>query len=147
MATLIVLYILFVEEDFQTDLNDFLSFLLIWIGPFAGIWVVDTALRRFRYSAADIHNPAGGHYGRGGFNLNGLVALALGAFVCWLTINAPRYQGPLSDAILADGDLTWLLGPLVGGAIYALLSWREIRRREPAVEPAGRTSTDPPLPY
>jgi nucleobase:cation symporter-1, NCS1 family len=148
VATGIVLYILFVEEDFQTTLNDFLSFLLIWIGPFAGIWLVDNTLRRFRYSPTDIHNPVGGrYYGRGGFNLNGLAALVLGAIVCWLTINAPRYQGPLSDRLLADGDLTWLLGPLVGGAAYALLSWREIRRDDVAADQSlGRAITDPGVP-
>jgi nucleobase:cation symporter-1, NCS1 family len=127
VATLIVLYILFVSEDFQTTLNDFLSFLLIWIGPFAGIWLADNVLRRFVYDPGDLHRLDGGrYYGTGGFRLPGLIALAVGAIVCFLVINAPKYQGPLSKSLLSDGDLTWLVGPPVAALVYVLLTRREM---------------------
>jgi nucleobase:cation symporter-1, NCS1 family len=133
VATLIVLYILFVSNDFMTTLNDFLSFLLIWIGPFAGIWLADNVLRRFVYDPVDLHRLDGGrYYGKGGFRLAGLIALAVGAVVCFLTISAPKYQGVLSKSILADGDLTWLLGPPVAALAYVLLTRREMRSTVPS---------------
>jgi len=129
VATVIVLYILFVSEDFQATLNDFLSFLLVWIGPFAGIWLADNVLRRFVYDPADLHRLDGGrYYGWKGFRTPGLVALVVGAIVCFLTLSAPKYQGPLSESLLSNGDLTWLLGPPVGALVYVLLTRREMRK-------------------
>ena len=44
--------------------NDFLSLLLIWIGPFAGVWLIDGTLRRWSYDPVDIHAVQAGAAGR-----------------------------------------------------------------------------------
>ena len=37
----------------------------------------------------------------------------------------PSYQGPISNAT-GGGDLSWLLGMVVAGAIYFVLSFRSV---------------------
>jgi nucleobase:cation symporter-1, NCS1 family len=130
VATVLVVYVVFISTNFLTDLNDFLSLLLIWIGPFAGVWLIDGALRRWSYDPVDIHavqaGTEGRYWGWHGLNVKGFIAMLSGAVVCVLTINSPVLQGPISKA-LSGSDLTWLLGPVVAGAIYFVLARDEVR--------------------
>jgi NCS1 family nucleobase:cation symporter-1 len=128
IATATVLYVLFVS-DYTSYILDFLSFLNIWIGPFGAIWIVDGLLRRWRYDAGDIHStaPSGRYHYRSGFNIKGLAALAAGMAVGALTINAPVFEGYLSRTLLWDGDLGWLLPWVISGALYYVLTARDVR--------------------
>lgn len=130
IATVLVIYVVFISTDFLTDVNDFLSLLLIWIGPFAGVWLIDGTLRRWSYDPVDIHavsaGSAGRYWGWHGINLKGFISMLIGAGVCVLTINSPILQGPLSKS-LSDSDLTWILGPVVAGAIYYVIARRDVR--------------------
>jgi NCS1 family nucleobase:cation symporter-1 len=131
VAGALIIYILFVKEDFQSTLNDILSLLLVWVGPFGAIWLTDAALRRWYYNADEIHSNSGGRYfGRGGFRIEAIVALLAGMLVAFLSMNAPVNQGPLSSALFSDGDLSWLLGPAVGAGVYLLLAARGVRSEE-----------------
>jgi nucleobase:cation symporter-1, NCS1 family len=130
VATVLVIYVVFISTNFLTDVNDFLSLLLIWIGPFAGVWLVDGSLRRWSYDPVDIHairsGADGRYWGWHGINVKGFAAMLIGAGVCVLTINSPILQGPLSKAL--DGsDLTWILGPVVAGGIYYALARADVR--------------------
>jgi NCS1 family nucleobase:cation symporter-1 len=130
VATVLVVYVIFISEDFLTTLNDFLSMLIVWIGPFGGVWLMDGLLRRWSYDPIDIHAVAAGARGRywgwHGINLRGLFAMLVGSGVCLLTVNAPIFQGPLSKEL--DGaDLSWLLGPLVSAALYFAIARRQVR--------------------
>ena len=130
VATILVVYVLFISTNFLTDVNDFLSLLLIWIGPFAGVWLVDGTLRRWKYDPLDIHavreGSAGRYWGWHGINVKGFVSMLIGAVVCVLTIDSPILEGPISKS-LSGSDLTWLLGPLV--ARHHLLRNRPGRRQ------------------
>jgi NCS1 family nucleobase:cation symporter-1 len=138
VATVLVVYVVFISEDFLTDVNNFLSMLIVWIGPFGGVWLVDGMLRRWHYDPVDIHAVAAGARGRywgwHGINLKGFAAMLAGSGVCLLTLKSPIYQGPLSHAL--DGaDLSWILGPVVAGAIYLLIARDDAERA--AVVPAS----------
>ena len=130
VATLLVIYIVFISESFTTVVNDFLSLLVVWIAPFGGVWLADGVLRRWRYDPADIHaveaGPRGRYWGWNGINVAGFVALAAGVVVCLLTVNAPIYQGPVSK-MLSDSDLSWILGLPVSAATYLALARRTVR--------------------
>jgi purine-cytosine permease-like protein len=130
VATILVIYVVFISTNFLTDVNDFLSLLLIWIGPFAGVWLVDGTLRRWSYDPIDIHavrsGAAGRYWGWHGINVKGFASMLIGAGVCVLTINSPILQGPISKS-LSGSDLTWILGPVVAGAIYYVLARDEVR--------------------
>jgi NCS1 family nucleobase:cation symporter-1 len=47
----------------------------------------------------------------------------------------PSYQGPISNAT-GGGDLSWLLGMVVAGAIYYVLSFRSVPREVAEGAPA-----------
>src|SRR4029079_398548 len=47
ISNAIVLYILFVQ-DFSTALNNFVALMIVWLAPFAGVWITDGLLRRWR---------------------------------------------------------------------------------------------------
>ena len=122
-STVITLYIVFVQ-DFTTALNDFIALLVMWVGPYGGIWIADAYLRRGRYDALALHHqgPAAGRYwGWRGLNPAGCIALAAGMLVAAMTMKSPLYDGPLARA-LGGADLSWLLGFPVAGVIYAALT-------------------------
>ena len=130
VATLLVIYIVFISESFTTVVNDFLSLLVVWIAPFGGVWLADGVMRRWRYDPVDIHaveaGPRGRYWGWNGINVAGFAALAAGVVVCLLTVNAPIYQGPVSK-MLSDSDLSWILGLPVSAATYLALARRTVR--------------------
>jgi purine-cytosine permease-like protein len=130
VATVLVIYVVFISSNFLTDVNDFLSLLLIWIGPFGGVWLIDGMLRRWSYDPVDIHAVRAGTQGRywgwHGVNVKGFVSMLVGAGVCVLTINSPIFEGPVSKA-LSGSDLTWVLGPVVAGALYYILARADVR--------------------
>jgi NCS1 family nucleobase:cation symporter-1 len=131
LSTLVVLYILLVNEDFYTTTANFLPILNCWIGPFGAIMIADGVLRRFRYDPISAHRftPESRYWYSGGFNMRGLVSLGVGIVVGLLTVNAPDLQGPLSK-VLYDGDLSWIAPPIAAALCYWLL--------------AGRTATTAP---
>jgi nucleobase:cation symporter-1, NCS1 family len=130
VATLLVIYVVFISTNFLTDLNNFLSLLLIWIGPFAGVWLVDGTLRRWAYDPVDIHaikaGSDGRYWGWHGINTKGFVSMLAGAVVCVLSIDSPILEGPISKAF-SGADFTWVLGPIVGGAVYYGLARNDVR--------------------
>ena len=48
VSTAMVLYILLVQ-DFTTVLHHFVALLVVWLGPFAAVWMTDGLMRRWRY--------------------------------------------------------------------------------------------------
>jgi NCS1 family nucleobase:cation symporter-1 len=134
IACLLIVYVLFINEDFVSTINDFIAIVVIWIAPFGAIWVTDSVLRRHYYDASELHAGRGGRYwGVGGGNLRGVAAFLVGAVAAALTMNAPVFQGPLSEALFSGGDMAWLFGPLAGAAVYAALTVPQIRRVTQAV--------------
>jgi purine-cytosine permease-like protein len=128
-STLITLYIVFVQ-DFTTALNDFIALLVMWVGPYGGIWIADAWLRRGRYDALALHSKgpaAGSYWGWRGVNPAGCIALAAGMLVAAMTMKSPLYNGPLTQA-LGGADVSWLLGFPIAGLIYAVLTLTLERR-------------------
>jgi hypothetical protein len=80
VATCLVIYVIFVS-DFLSSLNNFLSFLVVWAGPYAGVWVADGLKRRWRYDASAIHDMSrqqGVYWYRNGVNPIGWSSLLFG---------------------------------------------------------------------
>ncbi len=130
------------KGSFYTDLSGFLDYIVVWLGPWFGIFLVDYLLRRGRYDARSLAARRGGVYWRNnGFNWKALVALALGMFAAMMWTDAayyvPSYTSPLSNHT-HGADLSWLLGLVVAGLTYYLLSRSSVPQEQgTSVGPAG----------
>ena len=121
---------------FLDSLETFASLLVVWLGPFGGVYVSDAILRRWRWDPTDLHDrsPRGQYWGRNGWNIPGWIALGSGMLTTVMTMNSVIYVGPVAHA-LGGTDLSWLLGLPVSAAVYVALS--ATRLRSPDAERLG----------
>jgi nucleobase:cation symporter-1, NCS1 family len=119
------------SSRFYTLLSDFLLFIILWLGPWCAIYLVDSWLRKNRYDPASLLASKGGLYYRtGGFHWPALIAQACGMVVAALWLNAySPYVGPLASRIGGSfgSDFSVFLGLAVGGLVYWLLAARNVR--------------------
>jgi nucleobase:cation symporter-1, NCS1 family len=120
------------SSHFYTLLSDFLLFIILWLGPWCAIYLVDSYLRRNRYDgAALLDESSGGRYFRnGGFHWPAVIAQVLGMVVAALWLNAySPYVGPLAsrNGGPLGSDFSVFLGLIVGGLVYWVLAAREVR--------------------
>jgi purine-cytosine permease-like protein len=126
----LVAYAVF-SAHFYTLLADFLSFIIVWLGPWCAIYLVDSWLRRNRYDHHGLLNERGGRYYRnGGVHWPAIVAQVAG-MVCaalWLNAYSP-YVGPLASRTGGQigSDFSVFVGLIVGGVVYYLLAGRSVR--------------------
>jgi NCS1 family nucleobase:cation symporter-1 len=142
-ATAISLYILFVQ-DFSTALDDFISVLVVWVGPFGGVWICDGYLRRAKFDFQSIHGNAGAegnYWGWRGFNPSGYIALAVGMVAAVLTMRSPLFDGPVAT-LFGGADLSWILGFPVSALTYLGLTRLRGYSNSPGATDEGR---DPKL--
>jgi purine-cytosine permease-like protein len=129
LSTMVALYILFVQ-DFSSALNNFIALLVVWVGPFGGVWICDGFMRRGEFDFRAIHSNArssGRYWGWNGFNVSGYIALIAGMTTAAMTMMSPLYNGPLAIA-LGGTDLSWLLGlPTSALVYYVLMRFNERR--------------------
>jgi purine-cytosine permease-like protein len=129
VSTALSLYIVFVQ-DFSTALNNFIALLVLWVGPYGGVWMCDAYLRRGRIDFRAVHSrsgPDGPFWGWHGINVPGCIALACGMTAAALTMRSPLYDGPIAMA-LGGTDLSWLLGFPVAAVAYAGIRYAVQRR-------------------
>jgi nucleobase:cation symporter-1, NCS1 family len=136
-ATLITagtIYALFIS-DFTVTLTNYLSLMVIWIAPWAGIFLTDMLLRRSSYDPAGLHQIHEGPYRYwNGWNFRGLLALATGIVTGGAFSHSALYKGPLVDAI-GGGDLSVFVGFIVGSIVYYFLMRSEIERQQGLLGP------------
>ena len=127
------------KGNFYTDLAGFLLYIVVWLGAWFGIVLVDYLMRRGRYDVTSLAAKRGGIYWRnGGFNWKALVSLAVGMFAAMMWINAlyyvPSYTGPLSNGT-HGADFSWLFGMIVSGVVYWILSMSSVRKEVQSSSP------------
>jgi purine-cytosine permease-like protein len=125
---------------FLVLLEDFLLFIIVWLGPWCAIYLVDSWLRRNRYDQAGLLNERGGRYfRRGGVHWPAIIAQVVGmvAAALWLNAYTP-YVGPLASRVggTFGSDFSVFLGLIVGGGVYWLLAARQVTA-EGAATPAS----------
>jgi nucleobase:cation symporter-1, NCS1 family len=119
------------SADFFRLLTDFILFIILWLGPWCAIYLVDSYLRRNRYDHDALLDERRGRYFRnGGFHWPAIIAQVLGMVVAALWLNAyspyvgflaSRYGGPFGS------DFSVFLGLIVGGTVYLLLAGKAVR--------------------
>jgi nucleobase:cation symporter-1, NCS1 family len=119
------------SSRFTQLLSDFLLFIIVWLGPWCAIYLVDYWLRGGRYDPQALQNERGGRYFRqGGVHWPALIAQAVGmvAAALWLNAYSP-YVSPLSSRV--DGsDFSVFMGLIFGGLTYYLLARRSVQREQ-----------------
>jgi purine-cytosine permease-like protein len=132
------------KGNFYTDLSGFLDYIVVWLGPWFGILMVDYLLRRGHYDVVSLAERKGGLYWRnGGFNWKALLSLGLGMFAAMMWIDAAyyyplNYTSPISNAT-NGADFSWLFGMIVAGVVYWVLSFSSIRRENAATSSSVST--------
>jgi cytosine/uracil/thiamine/allantoin permease len=116
------------SSRFTSLLADFLLFIIVWLGPWCAIYLIDSWLRRNRYDQAALLNERSGRYFRnGGVHWPAIIAQVVGmvAAALWLNAYSP-YVSPLSSRV--DGsDFSVFMGLFFGGVTYWLLARKSVR--------------------
>jgi nucleobase:cation symporter-1, NCS1 family len=135
----LVAYAVF-SAHFYTLLAEFLMFIIVWLGPWCAIYLVDSWLRHNRYDHDGLLNERGGRYYRnGGVHWPAIVAQVAGMACAALWLNAySPYVGPLASRIggRIGSDFSVFAGLIAGGVVYYLLAARSVRA-EGAATPAA----------
>ena len=106
------------RSDFVHAYENFIFFIITFLIPWSAINLVDYYLvRKGRYVAADMFTPAG-QYGR--FSAAGLGTYALGCLCQVPFISEEFYTGPIAARL--GYDVAWIVGLIVPGAVYYLVS-------------------------
>jgi nucleobase:cation symporter-1, NCS1 family len=132
------------SSRFFSLLADFLLFIIVWLGPWCAIYLVDAWLRRGRYDNESLLNERSGRYYRnGGVHWPAIIAQVIGmaAAALWLNAYSP-YVSPLSNHV--DGsDFSVFMGLFVGGVTYWLLARKSVRAEvgQPTVQAEAGQST------
>jgi NCS1 family nucleobase:cation symporter-1 len=125
-------------NTFLSSFTDFLLFLLYFMTPWSAVNLVDYYwVRREQYRIRDLFN-ARGVYGR--VNKVAFVAYVIGVLVQIPFMNSTLYVGPIANW-MGGAEVAWVLGLVVAGGLYYLLS-ADVRRaharnHDHAVEPAA----------
>ncbi|MGF6573568.1 purine-cytosine permease-like protein [Paraburkholderia sp. GAS333] len=118
------------SKDFIGHFVDLVLALLVVLVPWTAINLIDFyVIHKGQYEIESIFRVDGGIYGR--FNLQALIAYAIGIVVQIPFMNTPIYVGSFSSHL--DGaDLSWLVGIVVTTPLYLWLATRDTayRRRQ-----------------
>jgi purine-cytosine permease-like protein len=120
------------SSSFFALLTGFLLYIILWLGPWCAIYLVDSWLRRNRYDPGALLDERGGRYFRnGGVHWPAIIAQVVGGVAAYLWLNASSggvlaSTGPLSSRT-SGSDFSVFIGLLVGGLVYYLLASRAVR--------------------
>lgn len=140
-ATAAAGWVLFLSPSFLDALSSSLELSVTVFGPLVSIYAVDILLRRNRYDgrALDDLTPRSPFWYRGGVFPAGVVAMVVAVTVAVLSANTTLYVGPVSEA-LGGADLSAVVGPVLGGGLYALLWLTTNPYRDPAKRPGAASA-------
>jgi nucleobase:cation symporter-1, NCS1 family len=126
--------VLVLSGSFNTALSNFLQIMIIWITPWAAIFLVDAGLRHSRYNVSSLFAAPGRglYWGQGGFRRSALVAQVIGMAASAMWLDSTLFKGPFSS-FTNGADMSVFMGLLFGGGIYYLLGRRAIARESKQV--------------
>src|SRR5690349_22276792 len=114
------------QPSFAKAFDNWMISLLLWMSPWAGVILADFFIaRRGRIDVDELYRePERSAYGD--INWGAIVAFVVGLVAGWSVEDGlvPALQGPISTKLLSGADLSWLVGIVVAGGVYLLLSQR-----------------------
>jgi nucleobase:cation symporter-1, NCS1 family len=126
----ITIYAIF-DSSFHNLLEDFVDGVICWIAPWCAIFLVDWALRRFRYVPSELQKTdrSSIYWRHGGIHWPGIVAQTLGTVAAVMALDTTFYVSPISNAT-GGADFSIFMGLGVGGLAYLLIAGRSVRRED-----------------
>jgi len=125
IATVGIVWVLFINEDFLGSLNEAVVFTIVWIGPWGAIWIYDAFRRGWNIDPVAAHGgPESPYWGSNGIYWPGAIALIAGMAAALLTISVPNFVGSISESALDSADWSWLAGPVVALLVFIVLDRR-----------------------
>ena len=117
------------SSRFFSLLADFLLFIIVWLGPWCAIFLIDAWLRRNRYDNEALLNekPGSRYFRNGGVFWPAIIAQVVGmvAAALWLNAYSP-YVSPLSSRA-GGSDFSVFMGLFFGGVTYWLLARKKVK--------------------
>jgi purine-cytosine permease-like protein len=114
------------NSSFDRYLSDFVDLVIIWIAPWVAIFLVDWALRRFRYAPAELQRTDRGslYWWHAGINWSAIVAQALGMFAAVSGLSATFHLPAWMNQVTihtGGADFSIFMGMAVGGGSYLVI--------------------------
>ncbi|MGH8979416.1 MAG: cytosine permease, partial [Acidimicrobiales bacterium] len=126
------------STSFSSYLHDFVDVVIVWIAPWAAIYLVDWALRRFKYLPQHLQRTGRDsfYYRRGGFFWPAVVAQLVGMFAAISALSAtfplPTWLNEVTyatrDSYGYGGDFSIYLGMGVAALVYLVLAGVMVRK-------------------
>ncbi|NNN16618.1 MAG: thiamine permease [Acidimicrobiaceae bacterium] len=115
-------------NSFNTLLQEFILFIVVWVAPWTAIYLVDWLLRKKRYQEQELQRTDGGiYYRNGGVHWPAIIAQILGMFASLMALDAyPHFVSPVSNAT-NGADFSVFTGLLVGGVAYLILAGKGVK--------------------
>ena len=136
VALVITMYAVF-SSSFTTYLTDFVDLVIVWIAPWGAIYLVDWALRRYRYVPAELQrtDKGGLYYRSGGYYWPAMIAQLVGMYAAIsalsTTFHLPTWLNPITfythDSYGYGADFSVFLGVAVAALVYLALAWKGVR--------------------
>ncbi len=137
----VTMYAIF-NASFSTYLSDFVDLVIVWIAPWAAIFLVDWALRRYRYVPSELQKTGRDslYWHSGGIFWPALIAQVVGMFAAISALSAtftlPHWLNLVTfhttGAHDFGADFSIFLGMGVGGLVYLILARRNVRTQADA---------------
>ncbi len=130
IAFIVTMYAIF-SSSFTTYLEDFVDVVIVWIAPWVAIFVVDWALRGFRYVPSELQNtgPTSLYWNSGGVFWPAIFAQLIGMFAAISALAATFHLPPWLNEVTyhnQGADFSVFMGIGVAGAVYFLLAHRAV---------------------
>ena len=128
--------------SFTEYLSDFVDLVIVWIAPWSAIFLVDWALRRYRYVPSELQKTGRTslYWRRGGVFWPAIIAQVVGMYaaISALYVNptyyfrVPRWMNEVTDhtqdAYHYGGDFSVFLGMGVAALVYLVLAVRKVHK-------------------
>jgi purine-cytosine permease-like protein len=130
------------NSSFSTYLKDFVDVVIVWIAPWCAIYLVDWAMRKYRYAPSELQKTdhTSIYWAEGGFNWSAIVAQVLGMLAAMSALNTtfsvPSWMHPITVVTEAvkgtpatGADFSVFMGLFVGGLAYFLIGAASVKKQ------------------
>ncbi|KPV44547.1 purine-cytosine permease family protein [Alicyclobacillus ferrooxydans] len=138
ICTLIGIYAIFFSSNFVTFFQNFLDIMIVFIGPWAVIFLLNHMMVKGNYNSDGLASDAKGsaYWFSSGTNWRAMGSYIIGVVATFFAANGALWASPLTKMWFGGADLTAFVAPIVTGIIFYLVS---AGRRQSALSTPSKT--------